>query len=84
LGLNERTGNIVHQLPLAGSPYDLTYGDGALFLHNFKSGRLLRVSRHYTIHRLRSTRPGSTVLTITAGAIWTATRSGMLQRIPLR
>jgi hypothetical protein len=81
---NKRTEKIERQLPIPAGPYDIAYGDGALFLHNFKSGRVLRVNRDYTIHPLRSVHAPGTLLTITAGTIWTATRSGRLHHVSLR
>jgi hypothetical protein len=81
--LDERTGKISRQMAFPAGPYDLAYADGALFLANLQNGRVVRVNRDYTIHRLRSIRPAGKLVTITAGAIWTVTRAGRLQRTRL-
>lgn len=78
--VDERTGTITRQLPVPAGPYDLVYGDGALFLANAHNGRLLRVNRDYTTHQLHPIRPAGRLLTVTRGALWTATKAGALQR----
>ena len=81
--IDERTGKITRQLPVPAGPYDLAYGNDALFLVNSRNGRLIRVNRNYTIDQLRPIRPAGRLLTVTAHAIWTATQTGPLRRTAL-
>lgn len=52
-------------------------------LANFQNGRLIRVNRDYKTHQLRSIHAAGRLLAAAAGAIWTATRAGRLQRTAL-
>ncbi|MDQ6729197.1 MAG: hypothetical protein M3022_02525 [Actinomycetota bacterium] len=80
---DERTGKIIRQIAVPAGRYDLAYGHGAVFLANSRNGRLIRINRDYTIRHLRSIRPPGRLLTIAAGAIWTATEAGHLHRTAL-
>ncbi|HEY6397944.1 MAG TPA: hypothetical protein VIX82_10870 [Solirubrobacteraceae bacterium] len=79
--LDERTGRSVHQLRFPVGPYGIAYGSGALFVADYDNGRLFRIDPGYRIHPLPRIRGTGILVTVTPGAIWATTKSGILRRI---
>jgi hypothetical protein len=81
--LDPRTGRIIHQQPFPAGAYGIAYGNGALFVAGYQNGQLFRVDAEYRIRPLPPVRGHGILITVTPGAIWVTTKSGLLLRIAI-
>jgi hypothetical protein len=79
--LDESSGRITHRMRFRTGPYQIVYGNGALFAADFRSGQLYRIDPSYGVQSLRPVRGPGTLVAVTPGAIWATTASGTLRRL---
>jgi streptogramin lyase len=82
--LAQRTGKISRQLRFPAGPYQIAYGNGALFAANYRTGQLFRIDASYRVEPLQRVHGPGTLIAVTPGAIWATTASRTLRRIDVR
>lgn len=74
--IDPRTGTIVRQLQVAGPDDSFAYGNGALYLAEFGSGLVQRITPDFKVQTRPATRGSESLVAATAGALWATTQSG--------
>ncbi|MDQ6841331.1 MAG: hypothetical protein M3025_02765 [Actinomycetota bacterium] len=81
--VEQRTGSVRYQLRLRGAPYQALYADGALLVADLRSGRMLRIDRHFSIRSILIGHGLDALLLVRRGVIWATSARGGLRRVAI-
>ena len=81
--VDRRTGSVRYQLRLRGAPYQVLYADGALLVADLRSGRILRIDRHFSVRSIRTGHGLDALLVVRRGVIWATSARDGLRRIAI-